>query len=112
MPEQWRWTRDTPVDRARRVARSYRALAYELDPERCARLDAEMLKRQQRWVVPQVAVYQPDDLLTADLVADWASVTVRAVYQWRKQGLPSVTTVDGIRFRYGSVVRWLAERRA
>lgn len=110
MTQPWRWPNDTPVERARRVARSYRALATEAAPERCARLDVEMVASGQRWVVPQVVVHQADDLLTADLVADFAGVALSSVYEWRHRGLPSITTVDGIRFRFGDVQKWLGRR--
>ena len=111
MADRWRWPHDTPVERARRVARSYRALAHELDPGRCARLDEEMIRLGQRWVVPTPTVYQPDDLLTADLVADYAHVALGTVYEWkRRRGLPWVDTIDGIRFRFWEVQRWLGRR--
>jgi predicted DNA-binding transcriptional regulator AlpA len=102
---------EQPVERARRCASSYRHLAEQADPDGCAALDEQMLRYGQRWVVPQIAIYTDDDLLTADLVADFAGVAQKTVYEWRRlHDLPSRTTPDGIRFRFADVIRWLAER--
>ncbi len=100
------------------MARSYRDRLEAVDPDSCAVLDAVMLRLGQRWVVPTVAVYTDDDLLTAGLVADWAHVTLKAVYEWRQlwlrtdgeRGLRPSDTVDGIRFRFADVREWLGNR--
>ena len=95
------------------MARSYRDRLEAVDPAGCAELDAAMLRLGQRWVVPTVATYTDDDLLTAGLVADFAHVSLKAVYGWRAREtdpLPSVTTPDGIRFRFADVREWLARR--
>ena len=100
------------------MARSYRDRLATVDPDGCAELDGAMLRLGQRWVVPTVAVYTDDDLLTAGLVADWAHVTLKAVYEWRLlwirtdggRGLKPSDTVDGIRFRFGDVQEWLGNR--
>ena len=113
MSAPWPWPRDSPVERRARVARSYRDALAEVDSGRCAELDAAMLRLGQRWVVPTVAVYTDDDLLPAVLVADFAHVTLKAVYGWRAREvdpLPSVTTPDGIRFRFADVREWLGNR--
>ena len=101
------------MERRARVARSYRDRLAAADPDGCAELDGVMLRLGQRWVLPTVAVYVDDDLLTASLVADWAHVTLKAVYGWRSREtdpLPSVVTPDGIRFRFGDVRDWLSRR--
>ena len=101
------------MERRARVARSYRDALATVDPDGCAELDAAMLRLGQRWVLPTVAVYTDDDLLTAVLVADWAHVTLKAVYGWRAREtdpLPSVTTPDGIRFKFADVREWLGNR--
>jgi len=95
------------------VARSYRDRLAQSDPDGCAELDAVMLQLGQRWVVPTVAVYTDDDLLTASLVADFANVSLKAVYGWcsrESDPLPSVVTPDGIRFRFADVREWLGNR--
>jgi hypothetical protein len=75
-------------------------------PAICAEIDAQMLDYGQRWVVPQLVIYQPDDLLDADAVAQYAGYAIKTVYEWRQRGLRSVTTRDGIRFRFADVQRW------
>ena len=113
MTNPWPWRGDSPVERRARVARSYRDALEEVDSDGCAKLDAAMLRLGQRWVLPTVAVYVDDDLLTASLVADFAHVTLKAVYGWRAREtdpLPSVTTPDGIRFRFADVRDWLRHR--
>ena len=84
MSDPWPWSGDTPAEKARRVARSYRDRLEFADPDACARLDREMTRLGQRWVLPTVAAYTEDDLLPADLVADYAHVSLKAVYGWRK----------------------------
>lgn len=106
MSRPWPW-KETPLKQRERVALSYRALAEKLDAGACAQMDEEMLNFGVRWVVPQIVTYQDSDLLSADLVADYCEVSVRTVYVWRNErGLPSVSTPDGIRFRFSDVRRW------
>ena len=62
----WPWPADSPLDRARRVARSYRELLLAQLPDACRALDEEMIRRGQGWVLPQVDPYDPSELLTAD----------------------------------------------
>lgn len=106
MSRPWPW-KETPIKQRERIALSYRALAEKLDPDACAQLDTEMLKFGVRWIVPQVVTYADADLLSADLVADYCEVSLKTVYTWRNdRGLPSVTTPDGIRFRFADVRKW------
>jgi hypothetical protein len=107
MTAPWPWAGDTALRRRERVAASYRAALAKADPHACAELDATMLDLGQRWIVPTVCTYGPDDLLTAELVSDYASVSVKTVYQWHKDGL-GVKTRDGIRFPFAAVQRWVS----
>jgi hypothetical protein len=47
----WPWPGDTPLDAARRIARSYRDALQAEAPAVCAYLDAEMDSYGQRWLV-------------------------------------------------------------
>lgn len=107
MIDPWPWPVDTALVRARRVARSYRDALEAADPPTCRYLDAEMTRLGQRWVLPMVSPYDADDYLTADLVADFAQVSPKTVYTWRRKGLPAVATNEGLRFRFGDIVRWV-----
>jgi len=110
-PPAWPWPADTPLDRARRVAQSYRAAAAIVDPETIAALDAWAVDHGQGWVVGHQDTYDEDELLTVSEAADWAHVQVRTVYMWHRRGLPYTDTVDGIRVRKGDLVTWLTDRR-
>lgn len=104
--DPWRWPADSPTDRARRVAQSYRAALLARLPDVCAALDREMVALGQGWVVPQVAQYQELDLLTVHEVADYCGVKLDTVYQWRRRGLRVTETADGDRYRVDHVLEY------
>jgi hypothetical protein len=101
----WPWP-DTPLQRRERVAQSYRVALEKHAPAVCAELDAQMLQYSQRWVIPTVVAYTNDDLLSAELAADHAGVSVKTVYVWITKGLAHVRTPDGIRVRFDALQRW------
>lgn len=105
MSLRWRWPADTALQRRERVAQTYRAALAIHAPEICAELDGEMLRYGQRWVVPVVVSYTDDDLLSAELAADYAGVSVKTIYEWHQRGL-GVKTVDGIRFPFAQLRAW------
>lgn len=113
--DAWPWPGDSPLDRARRVARSYREALRRIAPEECERLDHHARDLGQAWVVPQMFPYQPDDQLDAHEVAEMCNVQVNTVRVWRTRGLPCVKTPDGQRFRVADVLTYqqnLRRRRA
>jgi hypothetical protein len=89
------------------VARSYRAALEDEAPQRCDELDRQMLEYGQRWVVPQTVIYDDDRLLTPELAAEYADVTVKTIYVWRRRGMPTITTPDGIQVRFDVLRRWV-----
>lgn len=101
----WPWA-ENAIKRRERVAHSYRAALERAAPAQCAEIDAQMLVYGQSWVVPRIVPYGADDLLSAELAADYAGVALKTMYSWRRNGLPSVTTPDGIRFRFADLTRW------
>lgn len=133
-PNVHRYRGDSPVERTRRVALSYRRLAEQLTE--ClaeyvpathpvlgvvANLDCYWQDDQQGnqlWVVPQLAPPGEDDLLTTAEVAAHAYVSPAAVRMWNsraKQGLDGVRAIDtpdGPRFRWGDVLEYKKRRRA
>ncbi len=111
MSDPWPWPKDSALARARRVARSYRDALEGVDPSACEYLDTEMSRMGQRWVLPTASLYDEDDYLSADLVADFAAVRPKTVYQWRRQGLPAIKTNEGMRFRFADVRAWLGGLR-
>ncbi|MPZ66188.1 MAG: hypothetical protein GEU83_11965 [Pseudonocardiaceae bacterium] len=110
-PDPWPWPADTPLDRARRVARSYRDALADADPDTCSQLDARMTELGQGWVQPKPLLHHDNDLLTATEVADMCDVKVRTVDVWRSRGLPAVSTPDGTRYRAADVVDYHARKR-
>ncbi|MBP2341103.1 hypothetical protein JOF41_007357 [Saccharothrix coeruleofusca] len=84
----WPYPGDTPLDRARRVATTYRAALTQLDPERAAAIDREMTRLGEPWVAPQPLVFdldaphRPRDL--AELLG--GGLTPELVRQWRARG--------------------------
>ena len=107
----WPWPADTPTDRARRVARSYRDALYGLDPQLCGRMDAQCAHLGQGWIVPSVLTVQPDDLLTRWQAADYCSVRVNTITKWKARGLAVTETPDGDRYRVGDLIEYQAELR-
>lgn len=111
-PDPWPWPADTPTERARRVAWSYRQELAGIAPDRCAKLDARTQELGQAWIVPQLAVYTPDDQLTTDEVAEFCGVQPATVDTWTRRGLPHHQDPDGHRrFVMRDVLDYHAENR-
>jgi hypothetical protein len=110
-PLAWPWPADTPLDRSRRVAQSYRALAATVDPDGVAALDTWNVDHGQGWVVEQEWDYDENDLWTLDEVAERCHVQIGTVYRWHQRGLPYTDTPDGLRVRVGDLVTWHRNRR-
>ncbi|WP_143268508.1 MerR family transcriptional regulator [Amycolatopsis vastitatis] len=109
--DPWPWPGDSPLDRARRVARNYRDALMRADAEACGELDRRCRDLGQGWIVPQQMKFGQDDLLDVDEVADLCDVQADTVRQWRRRGLPTVDTPDGQRYRVADVLAYHAERR-
>jgi hypothetical protein len=110
-PLTWPWPADTPLDRSRRVAQSYRAALELVDADAARAIDAWAADHGQGWVVGATWDYDENELLTLREAADRANVQPRTIYQWHRRGLPYVGTVDGLRVKAGDLVRWVRERR-
>jgi predicted DNA-binding transcriptional regulator AlpA len=83
-PSGWpqKWRSDSPRERDRRVARSYRHALREHAPAVCAELDAIFVKEYgQTWLTPRPA-WNTDAAITVQEAAEFAGVTVFAVYKW------------------------------
>jgi hypothetical protein len=108
--DPWPWPADSPLDRARRVATTYRQALETHAPGLCAQLDDKCRKLGQAWVLP-TAVYEDDDLLTTELAADYLNVRPRTVDEYRRRGLPATSTPDGPRYRVADIRSWVTARR-
>lgn len=102
---------DTPLDRARTVARSYREALRMHCPELCARIDDHVVGLGETWVVPAVLQYEFDDLLTAGQAADYCRIKPNTLQVWKGRGLVVVETVDGRRYRVRDLLDYQASRR-
>jgi len=79
----WPYPGDSPVARARRVARAYREVVARLDPDACAELDERLAGWGETWLAPRIVTYDLDDWLSAAQAADVAAVSVACLRQWR-----------------------------
>jgi|GEM_PF-4083834 len=80
----WPWPGDTPLDRARRVAQSYRLALRNVAENACEDLDAQIIDDWgQTWLRPTlVETMDLDDWVTVDVAAQHVGLTGYAVYSW------------------------------
>lgn len=109
--DRWPWAAESVLERREHLARIYRDALMKVAPEVCLRLDADAVRFGQAWIAPQKVIYEEDDLLTADLVADHEGVQPRTVDLWVSRGLRVTSTPDGNRFRLGDVQAFRAAAR-
>lgn len=85
---RWPYPGDTPLDRARRVATTYRAALAQLNPQRAAEIDAEMTRLGEPWIAPQPDTLNLDDEYSPrDLSEHLGGVPTEAtIRQWRTRG--------------------------
>jgi hypothetical protein len=111
--DKWPWPSDSALERARRIAGSYRTAVLAVDPDMCARLDATAIRLDQGWVVPEKSTEQDlDGELKTGQVAARCYVTEKTVDAWAADGLPFRKDSAGLRwFRLGDVLDFDAKRR-
>lgn len=98
---RWPFPGDSPLDRARRVAASYREAARSAGVE-VERLDAHFARLGESWAGGVVAVAD-DELLTAAEVEDRLSIPAPRVRQWRARGMLEPAAASPTRYRVGDV---------
>ena len=114
MTDPWPWPADTQLDRARRIAQSYREVLAAIAPDRCAQLDDRARACGQDWVTPQLVTVDVDELLPAGEVAKLAGVQRQTIYQWANRGfIPTHHPPNSTRARYrvGDVLNHVAATR-
>lgn len=78
---------DTPLRRARGIARAYREHLKVKAPDLCAALDdAAQDAGEAWWLIEQIIHVNPDDLIGTTAAAELAHVRPATVRQWRKRG--------------------------
>lgn len=108
LPGRWR-----AVDRAREIAREYRAALEQEAPDRCARVDEFAAKTSETWVLPRAARFNDDEFVSPADAAEEVGCSVRSVYNWVAEGtLPNYPEGGKIRVLLAEARRVDADRRA
>lgn len=114
MSDLWPWPADTQLDRARRIAQSYRDALAQAAPEHCARLDDKARQFGQDWVAPDLVTVDVDELLPAAEVAKLVGVQRQTIYQWaHRKCIPAHRDPHSgqARYRVGDVFDHIAATR-
>ena len=108
----WPYPGDSPLAKARRIARAYREIAARADPEATTELDQRIVGWGEVWIAPRMVRFDLDDWLSPADAADIAAVSIAALRQWRARGrLTGRRTHDGWRYRARDVLALAAEVR-
>lgn len=111
VPDKWPHPGDSTLDRARRIAESYRTALLRVDPNACARLDANAIRVGQGWIVPQPATVDMDEPLDTYELASYCYVEAATVDVWVGRGLQFKDTADGRRFVLRDLLDFQREQR-
>ncbi|GAA1600643.1 hypothetical protein GCM10009764_25700 [Nocardia ninae] len=110
--DPWPFPGDTALQRARKVASSYRAALHTIDPQRCAELDERAVELGQGWVAPvelpaHLAEYALDAELSAADIEHFWRIPASTIRTWAHRGLiASRPALDGSpRYVVGEVLR-------
>lgn len=111
--DPWPFPADTPLDRARRIAQSYRHALESVDPELCHDLDERAIKVGQGWIRPlEMPVTDLDAVLTAEQLAAMFYLKPRTIRMWGYRGQVPVYGKKGKpEYRLGDVIDHLAKTR-
>lgn len=98
---RWPFPGDSPLDRARRVAASYREAARSAGVE-VERLDAHFVRLGESWV-SGVEVTVDDDVLTAAELEQALGIPASRVWQWKARGMLEPVATGPSRYRVADV---------
>lgn len=109
----WPFPADTQLERARRIAQSYRSALKSADPDTCRLLDERAVQLGQGWVMPiESDVVDLDEALTAEQIGELLSVDPRTVRMWGYRGHIERLDDNGRpRYRFRDVLDYLARTR-
>jgi len=111
--DPWPWPADTQLERARRIAASYRTALLSVAPDLCAQLDAKAVELGQGWVKPlETDIADLDEMLSAEQIAGILFVEPRTVRMWGYRGHIERLDDDGKpRYRLRDVLDYQARTR-
>lgn len=111
--DPWPFPADTQLERARRVANSYRRALLSVDEKLCHTLDEQAVALGQGWVRPfETDVQDLDEALTAEHIGAILGVSPRTVRMWGYRDHIERIDVDGKpRYRLRDVLDYLARTR-
>ncbi|WP_458317125.1 hypothetical protein [Mycolicibacterium brisbanense] len=117
---QWAWPGDSREDRAKRIARSYRELIFDITQGRIAdpagalhRLDRQWMSYGVNWHMPQRTPLDPEEWMSAPDLANAIGRTRRDIYNWARLGhIEHRCGPDGApEYSVGSVISYQAQLR-
>jgi len=116
---KWPWPGDNAVERAKRVALSYRHLLVQVaggdvfDPSVALQaIDERWAELGAGWILPTDSPLRLDDWLTDKEMAELFHLTPKQVYNWGYRGHIAVEIFGGERkYRVGDVVDYERHRR-
>lgn len=82
----WPWPGDTQLDRARRIAHTYRQALTNINPTAAAELDTRITALGETWITPQPATHQLDDWITLEEAAEHTGGTPDMIRKWTTRG--------------------------
>jgi hypothetical protein len=97
--DPWPFPADTTLERARRIARSYRDALMNFAPEHCRSLDERAVQVGQAWVCPtQLSAAAAEEALDSVMgpkdIAVLLGVPAATIYGWASKGLLVRATED------------------
>ena len=113
MKDPWPFPEDTQLERARRIAQSYRTAVMTFNPDHCRILDERAVELGQAWVVPlETDVADLDELRTPEQIARILSVMPGTVRKWGERGhIQNLGQKRAPMFRLRDVIDYCANAR-
>lgn len=87
----WPWPQETPLERARHVARVYREHLHTMSRDRCDALDKAMTEVGVTWLTARERVFEDTDAITGDLAAELVGRPESTIRRWANRPHPTKT---------------------
>lgn len=90
-PRPWPYPGDMAADRAKRIAIAYRRELEKVDPDACQLLDDQFANMAESWMLPTLALHDPDDWVRIEEAALMVGRGTSAIHKWiQRKLLPSL----------------------